>query len=361
MIREGDRVIVPKDFIRLSLDREKASGTFSRQGMNWFVSQLFLYGIPNTPDEFDALLEQYKEQADAALENNGLFQGLNLESDNDAAQVNSIFEANKGTPEWWAGFVSVLADEVGQAIKENDARRAAWEATRMANMRAMLIFTRDIEKVLWRGYTIEELAEIQSTVAQATNPVVLVEGETDEQYIKTALELLGRGNLLTRIDVRWVGHKVNGHATNTGKDALNRFATVAIALPDFIRHEALLLYDSDANKPPQEAGAVTIRSIPFNLANTRVKKGIENLFPEQYFDSDLYPQFYSNKVITGDYGQKSRIVEFLKADFCHEMCNVKREPSDFQGFIVIADIIDEWVGMQDQNTVVDEDPNGSAQ
>src|SRR5689334_16499393 len=69
VVREGDRFVFPLDFITLSLDRKKVTSEFTRTGMNWFIRGLIFSGMLNTPEGLDALLEQYKEQANTVLEN----------------------------------------------------------------------------------------------------------------------------------------------------------------------------------------------------------------------------------------------------------------------------------------------------
>lgn len=198
---------------------------------------------------------------------------------------------------------------------------------------------------------------IKIAIDQEGKPLVFTEGETDPKYIKTGLALLGRDDLLEQIDIEWVGHKENGQATHTGYKALDDTFALAKAKPDLFKRKLLLLYDFDTNKHDQDMGNVTVRSIPRNANNTKVRRGIENLFAEQLFEA----RFYRSRLQVGHYGEQTNIGEFQKMEFCRELCDQKQDPTDFQGFSVIAEIIDRWLDRRAANEVPTEDTNGSVE
>ena len=102
--------------------------------------------------------------------------------------------------------------------------------------------------------------------------------------------------------------------------------------------ELALLYDCDTKKQSEDHENLKIRTIP-KQENRKVKKGIENLFPDHLFIED----FYILKTKLGDYGEENQIQEFQKMKFCTWLCSQRRNPNDFADFKVIVDIIKDFL------------------
>lgn len=176
---------------------------------------------------------------------------------------------------------------------------------------------------------------VQAELAKAAKPVVFTEGETDPVYIQAALEVLGHGDILNALEVRWIGKQTPQGPSNTGKDALNTLCKVLDAQPELVKSKVLLLYDCDANKQPVDHDRLSIRSIPRNPANAKITVGIENLLPEAILTQDFYPV----KVLTTVRGEKKTIEEFDKTKLCRVVCQERRNAADFAGFSVVVDIL----------------------
>jgi hypothetical protein len=82
-----------------------------------------------------------------------------------------------------------------------------------------------------------------------------------------------------------------------------------------------LLFISLANE------LLKIRKIP-QQKNRKVKKGIENLFPDHLFTEE----FYLPKTKYGDYGEENQIQEFQKMKFCKWICEQRKQADDFVDF-----------------------------
>ena len=108
-----------------------------------------------------------------------------------------------------------------------------------------------------------------------------------------------------------------------------------------------MLYDCDSNKPKEDIGRLSVRGIPRNERNTKVRKGIENLLPPNLFEE----RFYESKTITGDYGEQKIISTFRKDDFCKWICEQRRDASDFAGFAVVVDLLKEFLSIGKETTV----------
>jgi hypothetical protein len=182
--------------------------------------------------------------------------------------------------------------------------------------------------------------EVKLTVEKGSKPLVLTEGETDPVYIKTALELLGETEILEQVDIEWVGaSRGKGKSINTGDSGLNNTRDVLISNPQFLTKKVLLLYDCDTNKPNEDHEKLNIRKIP-RQENRKVKKGIENLFPEHLF----IKEFYLPKTKYGDYGEENQIQEFQKMKFCKWICEERKQADDFVDFKIIIELIKNCLG-----------------
>ncbi|KHG41414.1 MULTISPECIES: hypothetical protein [Aphanizomenon] len=182
--------------------------------------------------------------------------------------------------------------------------------------------------------------EVQATVEKGTKPLVLTEGETDVIYIKTALELLGEKEILVQVDIEWVGISIGkGKSINAGDGGLNNTRDVLISNPKFLTRKVLLLYDCDTGKSNENHELLKIRKIP-QQKNRKVKKGIENLFPDCLFTEEFYVQ----KTKYGEYGEENQIQEFQKMKFCKWICEERKQADDFVDFKIIIDFIKDCLG-----------------
>ena len=182
--------------------------------------------------------------------------------------------------------------------------------------------------------------EVQATVEKGTKTLVLTEGETDVIYIKTALALLGEKEILAQVDIEWVGISIGkGKSINTGDGGLKNTRDVLISNPKFLTRKVLLIYDCDTDKSNEDHELLKIRKIP-QQKNRKVKKGIENLFPDHLFTEE----FYLPKTKYGDYGEQNQIQEFQKMDFCKWICEQRKQADDFVDFKIIIEFIKDCLG-----------------
>jgi hypothetical protein len=196
----------------------------------------------------------------------------------------------------------------------------------------------------WQVYRQTEAYEkdMNKALRDGTKPLVYMEGETDPIYLRTALELLGRGDLVEALDIEWVGTYGPQGAVNTGKDALNHTNNVLVSNPNLSNRRVLLLYDCDTNKPTEDTGMLSVRIIPSNSANDVANKGIENLLPPELFEYDR-ERFYRLRERDGDYGAKKKNEEFDKTEFCRYVCDERRNANDFANFQSVIVLLDKWV------------------
>ncbi len=181
--------------------------------------------------------------------------------------------------------------------------------------------------------------DLERALAVGERPLVFTEGETDLLYIRTALELLNRQDILEGLQIDWIGRHGPKGPLNTGSPWLDQTKKVIEANTDLTKRRVLLLYDFDTKKAAEDNGPISVRSIPRNPGNSRIKKGIENLFPPELFEE----RFYTTREIEGDYGEPIRRVTFEKMKFCKWMCEERRSVEDFKGFSVVVDLLERFL------------------
>ena len=177
--------------------------------------------------------------------------------------------------------------------------------------------------------------EIKQRFAVETKPLILTEGPLDVRYIERALDVLGKGELLNSLDIEFVGiEDEDGRTRFGGYTGLNRFRDIYEANQSLFHRPILLLYDCDTQKPNEQVEKLWGRSIPKNAENTKVRKGIENLFPEALFTE----KFYSESPT--DDGGYARYLD--KSNFCDWICE-NATATDFAKFDSIVQILKEFV------------------
>ena len=179
------------------------------------------------------------------------------------------------------------------------------------------------------------LEKREQSFPDVVKPIVLTEGSLDVHYIQTALTLLGEMKLLNSLEIKPVGAKVNKGTRDGGKTGLDKFQQVYAANSWLFNQSILLLYDCDTNKKKSDSERLWVRSIPQNPENTRVKKGIENLFPSKLFEDRFYRRFPTDD---GGYAK-----HLDKDKFCQWICGERKDRMDFGKFDRVVKILKKFV------------------
>jgi hypothetical protein len=140
-------------------------------------------------------------------------------------------------------------------------------------------------------------AEIEAKAADPGKALVFLEGETDPTYLTTAAEVLDRAALLESVEFEWIGTKGAKGGEQTGKDALNAALAFLRRKTHIFQRKLILLYDYDARKPhaDYDGNRLHVRTMHFNLKNTRRTVGIENLLPPDVISEDMYSHVTHHK------------------------------------------------------------------
>ena len=175
--------------------------------------------------------------------------------------------------------------------------------------------------------------EVEQRFAEGNKPLVLTEGPLDPRYIKAALARLGKEELLSSFDIEFVGIEGEKGTRYGGDKGLNHFRNIYEANSSLFHRPILLLYDCDTQKPGEQIGKLWVRSIRYNTGNTKVKIGIENLFPADLFLDCFYPE-----VPTKDGGYTKSLD---KNKFSDWIC-ANRNAENFANFDEIVNILGEF-------------------
>ena len=150
---------------------------------------------------------------------------------------------------------------------------------------------------------------------------VLVEGQTDEAYFKSAIEAYG---LDVPIEYRWVGYiDTNGQERFTGESSLKN------AL-NFIRGQDLRIfyivqYDCDKAHGVERDDKVIVRSVAKYNNSCKINKGTENALVLDSIDKSVLDGFYVKKEIDSGYGKIGEKYELKKKEMCDYICGLSKE------------------------------------
>jgi hypothetical protein len=184
---------------------------------------------------------------------------------------------------------------------------------------------------------------LQEALRVGSKPLVLTEGKTDPKYIRTALDLLGRQDLLDGLEIEYVGTQGSQGSLTSGASSLKHTRNILEANPGLTNRKVLLLYDCDTNRPNSDVGLLKERTIPRNHANTTAKSGIENLLPSSLFEEGLLQRFIFEREQPRGFIVSNTIREFDKTRFCDYVCDDRKDAEDFQRFSAVIQIFEEFL------------------
>lgn len=173
----------------------------------------------------------------------------------------------------------------------------------------------------------EEISNLKITIENSTKPVLITEGNNID-HIKKAISIL-QPNLLAQIDF------LEGAESKTGSTQMK--AAFEIVAQRQNGHKILFVWDQDqaADMAGLSETTTTFKYcfLP-NVSNTRIQKGIENLYPE----SVILSEHYSTKEETDKYGAKKNNQSFEKKKFLASTKSIT-DASVFANFLPLIEKI----------------------
>jgi hypothetical protein len=159
-IRKGDQVVIPKDWLKLSLNPLKSSGQFSRYGLQWFAEQIHFEELPKKKDEVEAEIGRLEARCDQILGTSKLLEGLDISDPEDSDQIIAKLKERQDSIEWWAFLMSTFISFLRDATEKSDVQQAVWAMGCVERCRSMLLFKEHLEEVVWMGQSAKRIVDI---------------------------------------------------------------------------------------------------------------------------------------------------------------------------------------------------------
>jgi hypothetical protein len=162
-VKKGEQLVIPKDWLSLSLDPLKSRGHFTRYGLNWFAQRIFIEDYPKDKSKIRDELQKIEKKCDAFLSKSTLLSGLDIENPDHTEKIIQILNNKKYSAEWWAFltcfFLSILKD----ALERNELDQAIWAMSGVERFRSMFIFKEHLEVATWMGHSAKKVVDILRT------------------------------------------------------------------------------------------------------------------------------------------------------------------------------------------------------
>lgn len=182
--------------------------------------------------------------------------------------------------------------------------------------------------------------DIRTAIESAPKPLLFVEGTTNVKYLQTASKLLGKEELLERIDIR------DGNGKDNLRGAWNSLVQLSKSLPQFPLRKVMLLFDCDYEYRGgiKDKGNLSRRKIP-QQSDHPLEKGIENLFSKATLEKAREFLIITQATETRDgrdipLPEKWCVNEKHKTNLCNWLCEHGKD-DDFQHFQTVFDLLEE--------------------
>jgi hypothetical protein len=162
-IRKGDQVVIPKDWLKLSLNPLKSTGHFSRYGLQWFAEQIHLEELPKKKNEVAQEIDRLEARCDEILGASSLLKGLYLSNADHSDQIINKLKEHRDSIEWWAFLMGTFISFLRDATGKNDVPQAIWAMGCVERCRSMLLFKEHLEEVVWMGQSAKRVVDILRT------------------------------------------------------------------------------------------------------------------------------------------------------------------------------------------------------
>jgi hypothetical protein len=162
-IHKGDQVVLPKDWLKLSLNPLKSSGRFSRYGLQWFAEQIHFEELPKKKNDVATEIDRLEARCDQIIASSSFLEGLDLSNPKHCDQIISKLKERQGSVEWWAFLMGTFISFLRDATGKNDVQQAVWAMGCMERCRSMLVFKEHLEEVVWMGQSAKRVVDILRT------------------------------------------------------------------------------------------------------------------------------------------------------------------------------------------------------
>jgi hypothetical protein len=159
-VEKGDRFIFPNGWLKVAANPLKGTGHLTKHGLEWFAKLTFVEEILGKREQFEEVIENNDHYSSGILKQSELIKDLDLDNEDQAEQVFQRLNTNQETIEWWAYLFGTFNAISEDAIKENDAKKAAWAMACAERCRSMIVFKENFEEVVWMGHSARRIVEV---------------------------------------------------------------------------------------------------------------------------------------------------------------------------------------------------------
>ena len=186
--------------------------------------------------------------------------------------------------------------------------------------------------------------ELKKRLKDITKPIAFLGGRTDEKYFRKAIEVFGYSD--ERVVFKWIGNiNSRGNESFTGDSSLNHGINFVKGIKSNIPY--FFIFDCDTNKPEFDESNIIVITIPENVRNQVMNKGIENALELDGIDLEC---FYEERTEYKDYGNKATFKELDKMKMCDFICDLDIETQK-RVLANLKPIIEKVFERLDENTV----------
>lgn len=159
-IQKGDQVVIPQDWLKISLNPLKSTGQLSRAGVQWFASLIHLDDLPKKKNDVPSEIDRLENKCDEILGSSQLLTGLDMSNPDHADDVVARLKERHDSIEWWAFLVGTFIAFLREAIDTSDVHQAVWAMGCVERCRSMLVFKEHLEEVVWMGHSAKRIVDI---------------------------------------------------------------------------------------------------------------------------------------------------------------------------------------------------------
>jgi hypothetical protein len=160
VIRDGDRVVIPDGWLKLSLNPLQSTGRLFRPGLDMMARSLFLEGMYTKEETFAEAAAELERQTDEIVNGFEPLAGLDINNPADTAKIYSIMQGHSENREFWAFWTGQFLAISRDARERGDVNRAMWATACAERSRAMMMFKTALEEVVWMGHSAKRIIDI---------------------------------------------------------------------------------------------------------------------------------------------------------------------------------------------------------
>ena len=161
-VQAGDRFVMPAGFIKLAANPLKASGQMSRAGIDFFAKIVFGIDIakPGLEDDFLPILEKIQDENEKWFIDKEIVSDIDWNQEKDVQTAITRLSKSPDSVEFWAMMAASLNAVASEAIKTNDAAKAAWAMASAERFRALITFKENFADVVYMGHSAGRLIQL---------------------------------------------------------------------------------------------------------------------------------------------------------------------------------------------------------